>query len=209
MRSEATPPARWGLACGSTPATQLDLWFLTASSPISLAGTTEFLYEPPRPRRYGFREAPKRAAPILLQSWWQNFACFQRVEEFRSRRETKPEVDAGMAPNLDPSRGENLGSNANDGVISERVQELTWSLVDEQVDADEFRLLENLLLSDDKARDTYIGCVQLHVDLMAQFAAPPREAGAKVSTGSQILGFLNADVSGFGFESPSTEETGQ
>ena len=114
-----------------------------------------------------------------------------------------------MAPNLDASRGENFGANANDGVISERVQELTWSLVDEQVDADEFRLLENLLLSDDKARDTYIGCVQLHVDLMAQFAAPPREAGAKVSTGSQILGFLNADVSGFGFESPSTEETGQ
>src|SRR3954452_10729831 len=94
----------------------------------------------------------------------------------------------------DESRGEFSAKSADDRVISDRVQELTWALLDEQINEDEFHLLDNLLLSDEKARGAYIGCVQLHVDLMSHFAAMPAGAGAKVGSGSKILGFLNSDM---------------
>jgi hypothetical protein len=76
---------------------------------------------------------------------------------------------------------------AHDETIQERVQELTWALVDDQLDADEMRLLETLLISDDKARDTYVHCVQLHADLMGHFApaSAPTAAGK-----SPVLSFL-------------------
>jgi hypothetical protein len=95
---------------------------------------------------------------------------------------------------------------ADDPIIQERVQELTWALLDEQISDDEFRLLDTLLLSDDKARGTYIGCVQLHSELMAHFAVPSAEAGTKAGSGSQVLGFLHADLPPLGFQSPSAEE---
>src|SRR5947207_12404571 len=98
-----------------------------------------------------------------------------------------------MTEKQDGSRGDFLAAGADDRVISDRVQELTWALLDEQINDDEFHLLDTLLLSDDKARDSYIGCVQLHADLMAHFAALPTETGSKAGSGSQILGFLNSD----------------
>lgn len=107
-----------------------------------------------------------------------------------------------MADKRDESRGEESAANADDRVVSERVQELTWALLDEQINDDEFRLLENLLLSDDKCRDSYIGCTQLHAELMAHFAVPTTQVGAKTGAGSPILGFLPTG----GFPSQSTEE---
>jgi len=76
---------------------------------------------------------------------------------------------------------------ANEETVLDRVQELTWAMVDDQINADEIRLLENLLLSDDQARDTYIHCVQLHADLISHFAKPeaPTTAGKM-----PVLGFL-------------------
>lgn len=59
---------------------------------------------------------------------------------------------------------------SQDATIQERVQELTWAMVDEQINADEMQLLEGLLLSDDQARSTYIDCIQLHTDLSIHFA---------------------------------------
>jgi hypothetical protein len=56
------------------------------------------------------------------------------------------------------------------------VQELTWALVDDQIDSGEFQLLENMLLTDDVARREYLDCVQLHCDLMSHFAPPVGEA---------------------------------
>ena len=83
---------------------------------------------------------------------------------------------------------------ADDATIQERVQELTWALVDDEINDDEARLLENLLLSDDQARDTYVHCVQLHVDLMSHFAKPV----APAATGtSPVLGFLGQAVPPF------------
>ncbi len=83
---------------------------------------------------------------------------------------------------------------ADDATIQERVQELTWALVDEEIDHDETRLLENLLISDDQARATYVSCVQLHVDLISHFAKP----AAPAATGtSPVLGFLGQAIPPF------------
>ena len=113
-----------------------------------------------------------------------------------------------MAQKSEDSRGENLAPNADDRVVSDRVQELTWALLDEQISDDEFGLLDTLLLSDDKARDSYIGCVQLHADLLAHFAAPATAAGAKAGGGSPVFGFLNANLP-LNLQSPSSEEAMQ
>jgi hypothetical protein len=109
-----------------------------------------------------------------------------------------------MAETFDGSRGENSANNPDDSVVSERVQELTWALLDEQINDDEFLLLDNLLLSDEKARGSYVGCVQLHTDLLLHFAAATASPTAKSGSGAQILGFLNAEVP-LGFQSPTEE----
>lgn len=77
----------------------------------------------------------------------------------------------------------------NDATVQERVQELSWALFDEQINDDDLRLLENLLLSDDKARKTYVDCVQLHTDLAAHFAKP---AAADQDAKTPVLGFLGS-----------------
>jgi hypothetical protein len=122
-------------------------------------------------------------------------------------RETQ-QTGSEMTEKQDKSLSKNSPDNPDDSFIAERVQELTWALLDEQINDDEFMLLENLLLSDDKARDTYLGCTRLHADLMAHFAGPPVNSGSNVGSGSQILGFLNSDAA-IGFESPSAEEATQ
>jgi hypothetical protein len=108
----------------------------------------------------------------------------------------------------DGSRGNFSAAGPDDHVISDRVQELTWALLDEQINDDEFILLDNLLLSDEKARGSYLGCVQLHADLMSHFAAMPAATGAKAGIGSQVISFLNAEPS-LGIQSPSGEEAMQ
>jgi len=45
------------------------------------------------------------------------------------------------------------------------VQELVWALIDEQATDGEVRRLEDLLLSSDEARQTYVMCMQMHADL--------------------------------------------
>ena len=110
-----------------------------------------------------------------------------------------------MTDKHDGSRGDFSAAGADDRVISDRIQELTWALLDEQINDDEFILLDNLLLSDEKARGTYLGCTQLHADLMAHFAVPAGATGSKAESGSQILGFLNADGA-LGIQSPSAEK---
>ena len=71
------------------------------------------------------------------------------------------------------------------------VQELTWALIDDQIESGEFQLLESMLLSDDAARDEYLNCVQLHADLVAHFAKP---ADAAAAGKSPVLGFLGGGV---------------
>jgi hypothetical protein len=111
-----------------------------------------------------------------------------------------------MTEKRDEASEDFSANNADDRLISDRVQELTWAVLDEQINDDEFVLLENLLLSDENARGSYIGCVQLHADLMAHFAGSAANTDSKAGGGSQILGFLNSDAP-LGLQSPSAENT--
>lgn len=49
------------------------------------------------------------------------------------------------------------------------VEDLTWRLLDDQIDEPNVRRLERELLKDSGSRKTYVDCVQLHVDLMYYF----------------------------------------
>lgn len=80
---------------------------------------------------------------------------------------------------------------SQDATIQERVQELTWALVDEQINSDEMQLLEGLLLSDDQARQTYLNCVQLHTDLWTHFA---KKEPVSPEGKSPVLGFLGGVI---------------
>jgi hypothetical protein len=100
--------------------------------------------------------------------------------------------------------GDESDKNADEGVISDRIQELTWALLDEQINDDEFNLLDTLLLSDEKARETYLGCTQLHADLMAHFAGPTEATRSQTPTALPVLGFLTGDSS-LGLQSSGEE----
>jgi hypothetical protein len=95
---------------------------------------------------------------------------------------------------------------ADDVTVLERVQELTWALVDEQITDDELSLLDSLLLSDDKARARYVECVQLHAALTMHYATGAKAAGATSGSKSPVLGFLNAGIPSMGFELPPAED---
>jgi hypothetical protein len=96
-------------------------------------------------------------------------------------------------------------SNADDP-SQQRVQELTWALLDEQMSADEFTELDNALLNDVQARATYVGCVQLHANLMAHFARDSAPSSL-ASTKSPVLGFLNVGMLPLGLVSNPVEGT--
>jgi hypothetical protein len=99
-----------------------------------------------------------------------------------------------MTDKQDESRGDFSAPKADDRVISDRVQELTWALLDEQINDDEFDLLGNLLLSDENSRSAYLGCVQLHAELISHFAVPTGPAATNSENAPRVLGFLNADI---------------
>lgn len=85
--------------------------------------------------------------------------------------------------------------------VLERVEELTWALLDDNISDDEMSLLDTLLLTGDDARNRYIECVQLHTDLMAHYAEPSQGAVGAFSK-SPILSSLNTGMSSIGLPSP-------
>lgn len=50
------------------------------------------------------------------------------------------------------------------------VEDLTWQLLDEQIEEPALRSLERELIKNEDSRKTYVDCVQLHVDLMCYFS---------------------------------------
>ena len=87
--------------------------------------------------------------------------------------------------------------------VLDRVQDLTWGLLDEDLNSDEIALLDSLLLSDDAARTRYLECVQLHVGLHEYFAEPsPGESNTK----SPVLGFLG-EKAPIDLAAPASDET--
>ena len=109
-----------------------------------------------------------------------------------------------MASKNNDSRSDSNDSRAQDPetTVLERVQELTWALLDQDISDDEMSLLDTLLLTGDKARDRYVECIQLHTDLMAHYAEPKTASGSK----SPVLSFLNAGSSPIEMPSPRTAE---
>jgi hypothetical protein len=97
----------------------------------------------------------------------------------------------------------NSNHGANDSAIEERVQELTWALLDQYASDDDIELLDTLLVADDKARETYLGCVRLHVDLMSQFAVG--ECNGAPGKQSPVLKFLDSGTSLGQQSSPVTD----
>ena len=92
-------------------------------------------------------------------------------------------------------------SDATEAVPNERLadfEQLVWALLDEQITDEEFRRLEQLIVSDDQARATYLQCVQMHVDLSdyyaknqsAQSDSQDDESQASGPQRSPVLGFL-------------------
>ena len=90
----------------------------------------------------------------------------------------RPQANATPAP-VDPT-------------VVERVQELTWALLDGQINDDETALLDSLLLGSSEARDAYRRCVEMHVELQSHFASKGPQAAKPTAPGSPILGFLHA-----------------
>jgi hypothetical protein len=110
-----------------------------------------------------------------------------------------------MAEKQEDSRGESLARATQNSATSDRTEELTWSFLDEQISDDEFHLLEKMLLGDTNCRKSYIGCVQLHADLISHFAASTDAGQAKGQGSSPVLGFLGPDSS-LNLQSPSGEQ---
>jgi hypothetical protein len=79
--------------------------------------------------------------------------------------------------------------------VLERVQELTWSMLDGEITDDEMSLLDTLLLTGDEARSRYVECVQLHTDLMAHYSAPKTTVATQGTT-TLVLGFLGTGAPG-------------
>jgi hypothetical protein len=93
------------------------------------------------------------------------------------------------------------GGNDPESTVLERVQELTWAMLDDGISDDEMSLLDTLLLTGENARNRYIECVQLHTDLMAHYAAPSKK-GAAGAAKSGVLSFLSGEGSSIDMPSP-------
>jgi hypothetical protein len=75
-------------------------------------------------------------------------------------------------------------------LLLNEVQELTWALLDDNIGSEEFARLEQVLSDEDAARQAYLDCVQLHVDLHEHFAEEPATSVAGAGR-SPLLGFLD------------------
>jgi hypothetical protein len=75
----------------------------------------------------------------------------------------------------------------------DRTQELTWALVDNCIDGQEFAELEDRLMNEVSARKAYLDCIQLHSELTDYFAAPKGGSAPSRLAKTPILGFLGSD----------------
>jgi hypothetical protein len=87
------------------------------------------------------------------------------------------------------------------------VEVLAWALLDEQITQDEIGLLDTLLLSDEKARTSYLSCVQMHTDLLFHFGEQKQVAAGAGTGKSPVLGFLNEAGLPQGVQPPTAGES--
>jgi hypothetical protein len=99
------------------------------------------------------------------------------------------------------SSDENLAGDELD-----RAHELSWALLDEHISEAEMSELEQLLLTDAKARDSYFRCTQLHGDLASHFTPQDKSSTKSSAKGMPILGFLNSNTPLTGIDSPTADD---
>jgi hypothetical protein len=82
--------------------------------------------------------------------------------------------------------------------LTEEVQGLVFALLDEQIERRQLARLDELMRSDPEAREIYLKCVQMHVDLHAYFAQSAESADAKQeSTAPLVVGLpINLPMGG-------------
>ncbi len=95
-----------------------------------------------------------------------------------------------------PQNSQQSGSDGESDTL-DRVHELSWALLDEHIAGEEMAELEDRLLNDSTARDSYIRCVQLHSDLISHYAQPAKASGGSPAK-TPILGFLGEGLPQFG-----------
>jgi hypothetical protein len=93
-----------------------------------------------------------------------------------------------------------------DGGPNERIQLLTWALLDELISDEEMSALDGLLLSDAAARSEYLRCVELHADLHSHFAEKPSTSAQPSETKIPVLGFLHDESPPLGLQTPPVED---
>jgi hypothetical protein len=67
--------------------------------------------------------------------------------------------------------GDDLDQAADGELAVDEVAELTWLLLDREINDAQIVQLETLLRDSQDARDTYLKCVQIHVDLGEHYEA--------------------------------------
>ncbi|MAT72328.1 MAG: hypothetical protein CMJ58_22725 [Planctomycetaceae bacterium] len=89
-------------------------------------------------------------------------------------------------PNKSPQ-----GSSAEHDPL-EAVELLVWTMLDGDISDGQFAELEKLLSESESARERYVNCVQLHMDLTDHFNPTPT-ADAVAKAGIPVLGNLQTD----------------
>jgi hypothetical protein len=88
--------------------------------------------------------------------------------------------------------------------LLKEVQELTWALLDENISSEESARLEQVLTDEEAARQIYLDCVQLHVELRQHFAEEPAVVGSACSS---LLGFLDAAIAPLNVHPPQPSDS--
>ena len=75
-----------------------------------------------------------------------------------------------------------------------RVQELTWAMVDDHLADAEWSELQKLLTDSAESRHAYIDAIQLHTDLLFHFQNQSAREVLPVEESTPVLGFLGDPV---------------
>jgi hypothetical protein len=104
-------------------------------------------------------------------------------------------------------RGAQSSDQSGSAADAERVQELTWALLDESITDEELAVLNQLLLGSNEARELYSRCVQLHADLSGEFGRPVAQPvpQPQANTPSPILNDLNTAFPPLNVQTPAED----
>ncbi len=76
-----------------------------------------------------------------------------------------------------------------DESLLEQAETLVWALLDDEIETDDLKELEQMLRDHEAVRQRYVECVQMHFDLNEHFGTPRETAELEVPK-SPVLGML-------------------